>query len=78
MLEYKLFSHAFLMDRELKYRGRSNLITINYTFSLIVLAIKDKAIPENIEMIPFTYLFASSLQSSSRLLKGESQTIQAI
>jgi hypothetical protein len=66
------------MDQELKYRGRSNLITINYTFSLIVLAIKDKAIPENIEMIPFTYLFASSLQSSSRLLKGESQTIQAI
>ena len=65
------------MDQVLKYQVHSFLIKKN-TFSLIVLAIKVKAIPENNEMIPFVYLLARSLQSYSRLLKGESQTIHAI
>lgn len=73
----KLFLHAFLMDQGMKCRGHSFLF-FKCTFYLIVLATKVKAIPEKKLIIPLVYLFASSLQSSSRLLKAESQTIQAI
>ena len=44
-----------------------------YTFYLIVFDKKVRAIPENADKL-LTYFFASSLQRSSKLLKGESST----
>ena len=48
------------------------------TFSLIVLEMNERAIPEKKDMNPLTNRYASSLHSFYKLLKGESQTIQAI
>ncbi len=53
-------------------------LNLNFTFYFIVLEINDKAIPEKKEMKPLANRYASYLQSFYKLLKGESQTIQAI
>ena len=53
-------------------------LTIYFTFYFIVLEINDKAIPEKKEIKTFANRYASYLHSFYKLLKGESQTIQAI
>ena len=64
-----------------RVQSRNIKIVLNkaiVTFYLIVLEMKESAIPEKKEITPLVNRYASSLQSFYRLLKGESQTIHAI
>ena len=72
-----LSSHAYLMDPAQIYQNYSGFYKI-LTFSLIVLAMNDNAIPEKNDINPLANLYANYLQSFYKLLNGESHTIHAI
>ena len=67
-----MFDWIYIFDIEI-ILGRKNV----FTFYLIVLERKVKAIPEKVDNPP-AYFFASSLHKTYKLEKGESKTKQAI